>query len=414
MLCCYAISATCLALGYALGDWRLVAGGVAGLGVERARPGARPAALLVHAGLAVALAARISGLTPTVAVDSTNLPPPPPRPKPSTHVIGSALGLDDDAAVGWPADLVDFDEAQIRERHPALAADVDAARAHEKETPGSFCYTIDSELSCIPRTYLLGAPKAGTSDLWRLITSHPSAAAAQRKETRFFTRGEFGAPREGYVDAHTRLDEFSRSHRDVSRRIQAGEALTVLDGGPHTLWWSTQRHDGVDSRMVPVPQLLNFLVPEAKLIVSLAEPSRRTYSDYWFLTADGVAGRPIKGKQQPLQSADDFHSKILKDVKALELCFDAFERQQNVNPRYEWSLDAVQSCVYDRMHFGKNGRGRLGASVYAAYIGRWLDAYPRSQLLVLRLEDRQDDAGLREELEGSMLSWISTRAWPGP
>ena len=72
VLCCYALSTACLALGYALGDWRLVAGGVAGLGVERARPGARPAALLVHAGLAVALAARISGLTPAVvAVDST-------------------------------------------------------------------------------------------------------------------------------------------------------------------------------------------------------------------------------------------------------------------------------------------------------------------------------------------------------
>ena len=51
----------------------------------------------------------------------------PPRPKPSTHVVGSALGLDDDSTVGWPADLVDFDEAQIRERHPALAADVDEA-----------------------------------------------------------------------------------------------------------------------------------------------------------------------------------------------------------------------------------------------------------------------------------------------
>ena len=47
VLCCYALSTACLALGYALGDWRLVAGGVAGLGVERARPGARPAALLV-------------------------------------------------------------------------------------------------------------------------------------------------------------------------------------------------------------------------------------------------------------------------------------------------------------------------------------------------------------------------------
>ena len=43
VLCCYALSTACLALGYALGDWRLVAGGVAGLGVERA-----PEVLVVH------------------------------------------------------------------------------------------------------------------------------------------------------------------------------------------------------------------------------------------------------------------------------------------------------------------------------------------------------------------------------
>ena len=61
------------------------------------------------------------------------------------------------------------------------------------------------------------------------------------------------------------------------------------------------------------------------------------------------------------------------------------------------------------MHFGLNGRGRLGASVYAAFVGRWLDAYPRSQLLVLRLEDRQDDAGLRDEL-GRVYSFLNLDA----
>ena len=391
VLCCYAVDAACLALGYALDDWRLVGGGVVGVLVNRAR-GGRALALLAHAGLAVALAARLSlpEAAPAHAV------PPPPHGTP--HVTGRALGLDDDAAVGWPADLVDFDAAQIRERHPALAADMEEARAHASTTTGSFCYTLDNAFSCVPRAYLLGAPKAGTSDLWRLITQHPSATAARRKETRFFTRGEFGAPREGYVDAHTRLDEFARSHKDTALRVRAGEDLTVLDGGPHTLWWSTARHDGVDSRMVPAPQLLRFLVPEAKLIVSLAEPARRTYSDYWFLTEHGVAGRPAKGKVEPLQSADDFHAKILKDVKALELCFDAHEGSTNIQPRFEWSLGAVQRCAYDRAHFGRNGRGRLGASVYAAFVGRWLDAFPREQLLVLRLEDRSDDDGLRREL----------------
>ena len=45
VLCCYAVDAACLALGYALDDWRLVGGGVVGVLVNRAR-GGRALALL--------------------------------------------------------------------------------------------------------------------------------------------------------------------------------------------------------------------------------------------------------------------------------------------------------------------------------------------------------------------------------
>jgi hypothetical protein len=39
-------------------------------------------------------------------------------------------------------------------------------------------------------------------------------------------------------------------------------------------------------RPAPLPTLLHALQPAAKLIVTLAEPVRRMYSDYYFLTAD--------------------------------------------------------------------------------------------------------------------------------
>ena len=138
VLCCYALSTACLALGYALGDWRLVAGGVAGLGVERARRAPATAALLVHARPRGG--ARRAHLRPDARGCGRRRTQPTAAaaaPKPSTPLSG-ALGLDDDSAVGWPADLVDFDEAQIRERHPALAADVDAARA--RRAPGSLLH----------------------------------------------------------------------------------------------------------------------------------------------------------------------------------------------------------------------------------------------------------------------------------
>lgn len=149
--------------------------------------------------------------------------------------------------------------------------------------------------------------------------------------------------------------------------------LTVIDGGPHALWWSTQRHDGVDSGMVPVPQLHFAMVPEARLIVSLAEPARRMYSDYWFLTAKGVAGR--RGTPKEHQNADDFHTKALADVHAMDLCFDRRAGGASPEkPEFKWPLAATQFCAYDMTHFAKNGRGRMAVSVYAPFVARWLDA----------------------------------------
>lgn len=71
-----------------------------------------------------------------------------------------------------------------------------------------------------------------------------------------------------------------------------------MDGGPHTLWWSMQDPDGTDPvgteadgttivvKPAPIPVLVHTLQPHAKLIVTLAEPVRRMYSDYYFLTAN--------------------------------------------------------------------------------------------------------------------------------
>ena len=96
----------------------------------------------------------------------------------------------------------------------------------------------------------------------------------------------------------------------------------VVDGGPHTLWWSIQNPDGSDPgpvddyeggghsvRPAPIPLFLANLQPNAKFIVTLAEPVRRMYSDYYFLTANSVA-MDTDGK-----SPEDFHEIALQQVR---------------------------------------------------------------------------------------------------
>ena len=64
-------------------------------------------------------------------------------------------------------------------------------------------------------------------------------ARADRKEVRFFTRGEFAdhAPPAGFMGKHESIKMFARHHEEAASRIEDGEQDTiVVDGGPHTLW----------------------------------------------------------------------------------------------------------------------------------------------------------------------------------
>lgn len=46
-------------------------------------------------------------------------------------------------------------------------------------------------IRCVPYFYLVGAPKAGTTDLYRRLTRHPEVVMPRSKETRWFDRYRF-------------------------------------------------------------------------------------------------------------------------------------------------------------------------------------------------------------------------------
>lgn len=432
-LYCSTVNVLCILVGAYLlfqRDWsgaRLCFGGVGGASLLRARrrageSRASKSVLAFHGALLFELATHARDIVPILiesqlrGVDDdddengrradTEHQRILSKVSPPLTLIGREVGYDDSMEVGWAQDLEWLSDDELVRRHSRLLADAAAARQiFERRVPETMCWRTKGELQCIPKVYLLGMPKSGTSELWGTLVQHPKILKAKRKETRFFTRGEFSSSKEAYLDAATPLEAFASEHHDAAAAIdkdlvQASleSDLMILDGGPHTLWWSTQAFDGSDTGAAPVPQLLRALVPSAKLIVTLAEPARRSYSDYWFLTERGVV-RPefgdSKPQHHPEQSAEDFGAKMLVDTRAMELCFDRFSQDDSiVHDQFGWPLVAVQRCAYDRYHFGRNGRGRVAVGLYVAFIARWLDFFDRSQLLVVRLEDRSEHVDL--------------------
>jgi hypothetical protein len=55
----------------------------------------------------------------------------------------------------------------------------------------------DGALACLPYVYMLGQPRCGTSDLFERLKRHSEVSAPERKEIRWFTRGEFDSGKPG-------------------------------------------------------------------------------------------------------------------------------------------------------------------------------------------------------------------------
>ena len=107
--------------------------------------------------------------------------------------------------------------------------------------------------------------------------------------------GEFArySPEEGWLGKEAPTRFFTHPFHEAASRIAASgmSGGVVVEGGPHTLWWSTQRPDGgrgLAGLDIAPPSLLRALQPRARLIVIVAEPCARMYSDYVFLGATGV------------------------------------------------------------------------------------------------------------------------------
>ncbi len=121
-----------------------------------------------------------------------------------------------------------------------------------------------------PDFLILGAPKCGTTALWRYLDPHPEVAMASDKEPRFFTRQGGGLargetdddlPRAGTYDRG--IDWYEGLFADAAPGAKRGEASTVYCVAPDA------------------PGLIHAHAPDVRLVLMVRDPVDRMYSHYW-------------------------------------------------------------------------------------------------------------------------------------
>jgi hypothetical protein len=184
-----------------------------------------------------------------------------------------------------------------------------------------------------PDFLILGAQRSGTTSLYRYLAEHPAVAPPVRKEIQYFTLH------------HRRGEGWYRAHFPVG-----GRNRLTFEATPYYLF-----HPGAPGRAAAT-------VPDAKLIAMLRDPVTRAFSHWQHNASRGL------------------------ETLGFEAALDA-EASRLAGEGERLAVDAAYRSDAHRL-WSYTARGE-----YAVQLQRWLAAFPRDQLLVVRSEDLYERPG---------------------
>ena len=304
----------------------------------------------------------------------------------------------------------------------------------------------DKCLACWPGFYIAGAPKAGTTVLWRTLARHPQVARREVKEAHFWdwlwpsNAAESLGRAERYADAagadyaaHAAAaaadnGTLAAAFPELPPRVRAALPFFVGDGDPNYLYshmrfpWVTRdpatASNDTDSdellvgeRTFSTAEIMRATVPDARLVFVLREPGARALS-HMRMTCEAAcrreAARPpgeAPGRAHAIDmarcsggdgpacpaSAATWASVVQRELEDVRLlCTGTRVRNGSA------ALVADDCSAVHALHAPGGHRGALralstgtwtGRSIYHPWLAEWLRVWPRHQLLVLRYED---------------------------
>jgi hypothetical protein len=120
-----------------------------------------------------------------------------------------------------------------------------------------------------PNLFVVGAPKAGTTSLWRYLGQHPDIFMSPEKEPRFFSSSR-------------KLESDQATEAYLELFAAAGHEKLRGEASPTYMSRTTTAKE------------IHRVAPGARIVISLREPVERTHSSYMSLVNDGVEQRSFR------------------------------------------------------------------------------------------------------------------------
>ncbi|XP_067681395.1 carbohydrate sulfotransferase 15-like [Haliotis asinina] len=221
-------------------------------------------------------------------------------------------------------------------------------------------------LRCLPYFYLIGQAKCGTTDIFSRITRHPSVLSPITKEPFWVFPLRF---QKGCSSIETYLDFLQTSSNRIKDDYLADNVSSLItgDGSTSTMsgntWWHMlPGNEGCVEPCITNANIVHHLNPKAKILVSLRNPTSRSFS-YYIMKA-----RVLKYNI----SKEHFHNLVVNEIAEFQNCM---------------SHSSLRSCVMNTTeeNYLTTAIG-LRSSMYHIHLVDWLKVFPREQIHVIHFE----------------------------
>lgn len=240
------------------------------------------------------------------------------------------------------------------------------------------------KLICLPYFFIAGFPKSASTSLHVALTNHPHVVPPETKEPHWWTRAsnvtmDIVDPDFANLSVYYYLSYFTHVADSLSSLDYHGENFITYDGSQSTLWDSNFFVD--DQDYCAMPAVMSRILPNAKFIVIMRNPVTRLYSHYVWSFSNFYGTDTSKWPSSVKRNLTaHFHDLLSVDLSHFKECLKTASL-----------FECVNIHIASRTHYSKNQPDtvthKISIGLYYIHLKKWLQFYPKSQFLYLRMED---------------------------
>ena len=265
----------------------------------------------------------------------------------------------------------------------------------------------ESELLCLPNTFIAGYAKCGTTYLFSFVQRLISMSTNDWEIRQFRKEEDFWVPFKPFRDDNKfkpvvgQLEKHLHNFLPGTKRMENNTNIMLVEGTANIIrdWPRFTMTENDVTNYCLIPTTLPRLFPRSKFITIMRNPINMTYSIFWFSCTH------INQTSMVLSRGRDiFHERMMTKIYSFN---DCMRDDSSPNITYACTIQDkanYSSCIKQRLHLLDKcykhvlmdiyspelpncGSSWLSVAIYYVNVRKWLKLVRRERLLFLTLED---------------------------